>query len=193
MPPDDRLVPFDGSGSDPILDALAEDLAEAGRRSRARAARAQTPRRAFAAELRARLMADLPVAISPAALSVAPSRTAVEGPMASTPHRVSPRITARPPALLPAPRWPILAIAAVVFLAIIGLGPARLMREPAVARAGDVVAATLTRAGTTTELTPATVLHAGDEVATGDQGSAILELGTSMVRLDGARPSAWSA
>ncbi len=59
-PDDDRLVPFDGAGTDPTLEAIAGELAEAGRR--ARAANVGAPRAAFAGELRARLLADLPIA-----------------------------------------------------------------------------------------------------------------------------------
>ena len=57
-PDDEDVVPFDGIGADPALDALVAELAEAG--GRARADRSHAPRSAFAADLRTRLLADLP-------------------------------------------------------------------------------------------------------------------------------------
>jgi hypothetical protein len=87
--------------------------------------------------------------------------------------------------LLPAPRWTALAIAAVVLVAVVGLGPTRLLTGPAELRAGDVAGATLSRDGVTSELSPSEALRAGDVITTGPGGFATLELGTSRVRLDG--------
>ena len=87
---------------------------------------------------------------------------------------------------LPSQRWSALAVAAVVLVAVVGLGPTRLFSGPAELRAGDVAAATLSRDGVTSELTAAETLRPGDVVATGPDGYATLELGASRVRLDGA-------
>ena len=182
-PDDDRLVPFDGVGADTVLDALAAELTAGG--ERARTATAGEPRAGFAADLRARLLADLPVVAPVAAPPLDRARAGRAGPERFSPRPVTPRITARPPILLPAPRWTALAIAAVVLVAVVGLGPSRMWTGPAELRAGNVAAATLTRDGVTSELTAAEALRPGDLITTGPDGFATLELATSRVRLDG--------
>lgn len=182
-PDDDRLVPFDRIGADAALDVLATELAVAG--ERARAANVGEPRTAFAVDLRARLLAELPVAAPVGRPPLGRARIGLGMPERFAPRPVAPRITARPPTILPAPRWTALAIAAVVLVAVVGLGPAHVLTGPAELRAGDVAAATLTRDGTTSELSATEALRAGDLVSTGPDGFATLELGMSRVRLDG--------
>jgi hypothetical protein len=182
-PDDDRLVPFDRIGADPVLDALASELTAAGRR--ARSAGRETPRAAYATDLRARLLAGLPVVAPVAGPPLDRARPRLRLPEPLTARPVTPRIAARSPMLLPAPRWTALAIAAVVLVAVVGLGPTRLPTGPADLRAGDVSTATLSRDGVTSDLTPSEALRAGDLITTGPGGFATLELGASRVRLDG--------
>ena len=78
-----------------------------------------------------------------------------------------------------------MAVAAAIMVALIGLGPTRLLAGPAELRAGDVAAATLSRDGLTTDLRRAEVLRAGDIITTAPDGHATLELGASRARLDG--------
>jgi hypothetical protein len=100
---DDRLVPFDRAGGDAAIDALATELAVGG--ERARAANPGEPRAAFAADLRARLLADLPVVAPVAPPPLERARVDLRVSERLTPRPVAPRVTARPPTLLPAPRW----------------------------------------------------------------------------------------
>ena len=182
-PDDEDVVPFDGIGADPALDALVADLAEAG--ERARADKLQAPRAAFAADLRGRLLAGLPITAPAGAPPVERSRPAAAAPEPFAPRQVVPRITARTPRLLPAPRWSVLAVAAAIMVALIGLGPSHLFTRPADLRVGDVASATLSRDGVTTDLASAQVLRAGDLITTGPDGHATLELGTNRARLGG--------
>ena len=180
MQPDDRLVPFDGSETDPVLDDLARELDEAGTFARDRQARTTDARPAFAADLRARLVTSYPVRPD---VGVGVVAAGVPGPV--TTQRIQPRVDSRrPAAFVPTPRWAVLAVAAVVLVAVVGLAPSRLFGGPAEMRVGDAVSATLTRAGTNTTLTPSASLEPGDTVSTGVGGFADLELGASLVRLD---------
>ncbi len=176
-PDDEDVVPFDGIGADPALDALAAELAGAGRR--ARAEKTQAPRTAFAAELRMRLLADLPRVAPVDAPRSERTRPGALTPEPFAPRRVVPRLTVHTPRLLPAPRWSVVAVAAAIMVALIGLGPTRLLDRPTELHAGDVAAATLTRDGQTTALASSDVLQAGDVVATAATGHATLELGAS--------------
>ena len=182
-PDDEDVMPFDGIGADPGLESLVAELADAG--GRARADKLQAVRPAFAADLRSRLLGDLPVGASAGAPAVERSRPVTLTPEPFAPRRVVPRMTAHTPRFLPAPRWSVMAVAAAIMVTLIGVGPTQLMTGPADLRAGDVASATVSRDGVTADLTTAEALQAGDIITTAADGHATLELGTSRARLDG--------
>ncbi len=98
---------------------------------------------------------------------------------------VTPRITARPPTVLPAPRWTALLVAAVVIVSVIGLDFGRAFVAPPTTRAGDVAGATLVRDGDVSPLLTGMALQEGDVVRTDADGHATLELGGGIARLAG--------
>ena len=98
---------------------------------------------------------------------------------------VTPRITARPPTVLPAPRWTALLVAAVVVVSVIGLDFGRAFVAPPTTRAGDVAGATLVRDGDVSPLLTGMALQEGDIVRTDAGGHATLELGGGIARLAG--------
>jgi hypothetical protein len=176
------LVPFepmDMTG----LEALEGELATAGRHARAERYRAEWPDPLFAASLRDRLVAQLPMAEVEAWARAAagPAETSLGG----TPERLRPRVARRAPGVMPATRWTAAAIAAALIVSVIGLGPGRLLHAPAASRAGDVSAASLIRDGSATVLVAGITLQVGDEIRTADAGRATLQLGTSQARLAG--------
>jgi hypothetical protein len=93
------------------------------------------------------------------------------------------RLVRRTPTILPAPRWSLLAIAAVLVASLVGLGSERLFPALPPSRATDAVAAFLVRDGTVTPLTADVEILAGDTVRTDRGGRASLQLGGSVVRL----------
>jgi hypothetical protein len=87
--------------------------------------------------------------------------------------------------VLPAPRWTLLALAAAVIVAVVGVrGSIDLPVAPST-RAADVVGATLVRDGSTSPLGDGTPLREGDEIATAAGGSATIHVGSTQVRLSG--------
>lgn len=207
----DVLVPFTDPERDPELASLGAELGRAGERMRRAHARdgRERPSTAFTASLRARLVAEAatpPVPSLGAALARAdaagadaagadaagldaavPAMAAAGGPAPETydrvPSQVSPRVERRTPTILPAPRWSILAVAAVLVASVLGLTVERFLPAPAPARVAEAVAATLVRDGTPLALTAGTELRAGDTVTVTDTGRATLALGGSSVRL----------
>lgn len=178
-PDDDVLVPFAGLPEDPQLAALDAELglaADRMRRAHARDGR-DRPSSAFAGSLRARLLAEAAVPAAPAPVA-APVETYDRAPA-----HVAPRVARRTPTVLPAPRWSILGVAAVLVASVLGLNVDRFFPAPAPSRVSESVGATLHRGGTTTALAQGTELRAGDVVAVGDGGRATLALGGSAVRL----------
>lgn len=212
MSPDDRVIVPIGhdeaeSSLDPVLAALDGDLRRAGdrvRRANARDGR-ERPDDAWARGLRARLLAEAAAVPARAgatgslgassggpAVVAGAARTSVahrDGAPVATDYRrepgqVAPRVARRTPTILPAPRWSVLAIAAVLVASVLGLNADRLFPVPAPARVADAAGATLARAGTTAPLAPGTELLAGDTVTVGPDGRAALVLGGGAVRLD---------
>ncbi len=176
---------------DPDLEALAVELGAAG--SRVRAARAtggaERPNPAFAVDLRTRLLARLPASAATAAAQAAATPVAAGWAARQAERRLVPaaelwadaparpvegRIAPRTPTVLPAPRWTVLAIAAVFVVSILGLQAQLLMPGVPESRASDVVGATLTRDAVATPLTAGTELRAGDLVAVTGGGRATL-------------------
>ena len=167
---------------------LEAELATGGSRARAERTRLERPDPAFAAELRARLVASLPVALR-AAPSMPPAwqRPAPTAGVPSAAHeeRVRPSLAWQPPSILPAPRWSVAAIAAVLVIGVLGLGSGRFFVAPAASRAGDVAGASLLRNGTTSVLASGMSLQVGDEIRTAADGHATLFLGNSQARMSG--------
>jgi FecR protein len=189
-PDEDGFVPFDGSasGGDPELVALTDRLTRAGERARSAE---HAPAADFAASLRARLVGPTETSattLTPSAIWVAPPIGERAGPTGERfPTRaVAPRITLRPPTVLPAPRWTALLVAAVLIVSVIGLDFGRAFVAPPTTRAADVVGATLVRAGTASPLMAGMELQEGDVIRTDADGHATLELGGGIARLAGA-------
>lgn len=178
-PDDDVLVPFAGLPRDPHLAALDAELelaAERMRRAHARDGR-DRPSSAFGGSLRARLLAEAAVPVAP--VLAAPHAETYD----RAPSHVASRVARRTPTVLPAPRWSILAVAAVLVASVLGLNVERFFPAPAPSRVSESVGATLHRGGTTIALAQGTELRAGDVVAVGAGGRATLALGGSAVRL----------
>ena len=188
---DDVLVPFDGDvAAEPALAALDAELGRAGGRARAGAARggADRPSPAFVRDLRSRLLAEAaaPMAAGPW-VSPGPSgaiernQTAAHAPVA-----LRGRLQRRTPTVLPRPAISILAVAAALVVAVLGLDsfwPSPTAPNPA--GVTDAVGASLVRDGTTTGLLPGTALRAGDAVTVAREGYASLRFGQSLTRLAG--------
>lgn len=213
-PDDRVLVPLGHGEPDPALDpalaVLDDDLRRAGdrvRRTHARDGR-ERPDAVWARGLRARLMAEA-TAAAEASVAAAVRATPHAAPAGSTnagrgdrgaygdratlpiptsydraPGQVAPRVARRTPTILPAPRWSVLAVAAVLVASVLGLNADRLFPVHAPARVGEASGATLERSGTTAPLAAGTELRPGDTVAVGPGGSAALVLGGGAVRLD---------
>ena len=173
-PDDDRVVPFESAALTPDLEALAGELAAAG----ARAGRApERPSLPFAAGLRGRLLSAYPTG---------PTVPVSAGMLDTGLQVVVPRVERTAPGVMPRWRWPILAVAAVLVLVVIGGGPERWFAITAPsASAVDAVGATLTRDGASTALAPGMTIRVGDVVTTAPDGSATLALGGGAVRLAG--------
>jgi hypothetical protein len=193
-PDDDRLVPFTAAGSDPELDALADRLTIAGDRARAADDRL---RAGFANDLRGRLLAAYPAgayippsATAATALGSAVAATSMTASASATPmlQPVHPRIerTAPAPIRFDRWRWPAVAVAAAVVIAVVGLPGRDFFSAPLRATATDVAGATLERDGERSPLVAGTQILPGDVVDTVPSGHATLALGGGEVRLDGA-------
>lgn len=181
---------------DPDLEALAAELARVGATARSDE-RTSAPNPAFAADLRVRLLAQLPAA-APAlatptadaavrpvpASGSAPSPAAGPTPLPSV-VRLAPRISRRSPTILPAPRWTALTAAAVIVLSVIGItaDPIRPVAPTATTTAAS--ATILVRDGLRRPLEAGTQLRPGDEVRVADDGAATIAFGASQARLDG--------
>ncbi len=200
--PIDRAADPDG----PRLDALATDLAAAGRRARSRKAQATAarPDPAFAEGLRTRLVQPAGPAqpratagfagttlLRPAPLAPGlPGDDAADGPADARPGPLTrPRTsvhagrTARRSTSLRT--WGVLGIGLVV-LAVVAAGVVSGRFTPAAAnRSGDAAEATLVRSGGSQALVAGTALAAGDEVRVAAGGHATLLLGSSQARLAG--------
>jgi len=107
------------------------------------------------------------------------------GSLDHAPARLDARTSLRMPTVLPAPRWSILAAAAAVVVAVVGLNAGILFQAPPATRVAAAVGATLVRDGEATPLILGAELQAADEVRVGESGSATLVVGDSRIRLDG--------
>jgi hypothetical protein len=105
------------------------------------------------------------------------------GPVAHVPARLTGRTARRTPQVLPAPRSTVLAAAAAIIVAVVGLNAALLFPTPAESWVASATGAELIRDGGTTALMAGTELEIGDEVLVGPEGAAALRLGDSRVRL----------
>jgi len=198
LPVGDVVVPFEEDRLDPELAAIDTELRRASdrmHRARARDGR-ERPSGSFTGSLRARLLAEAARPL-PAAAEAGPAARAGGAPhdaphdapaaesYARTPGHVTPRVARRTPTILPAPRWSILAVAAVFVASVIGLNADRLFDAPAPSRVTAAAAASIERDGTVTPLLPGTELRAGDTVrAAAAGGAASLALGGSILRLE---------
>ena len=176
MWPDDRLVPFPDDRLDPDLAELGAALEAAGQRASASAA----PSRAFARDLRSRLLATYGAV--PASTPVATSTTDIVRPRVTRRRRPVAATTRRVP-WYRSSVWTGLAAAAVVVLAVLTLGGDRGFPVPSMARAIDAVGATVERDGSNRPLLADTQLLQGDIVRTSEVGSATLDIGGGETRL----------
>jgi hypothetical protein len=95
------------------------------------------------------------------------------------PRGLAPRVAGRAPAVLPAPRWTALAIAAALILTVVGLQTSVFNPVMPATRASAVVGATLVRDGVAGPLIAGAELEVGDEIRTAPDGRATLEFGDS--------------
>jgi hypothetical protein len=201
LPPAGDELPGDADSS-----ALEAELTAAGARARRGTPGAPTP--TFAAALRDRLVASFgapegeamgataAVATWPATTHGATSsrargaddpkiRLLPTGPVSHEPARLAVRTATRIPTVLPAPRWSILAAAAAIVVAVVGLNAGVQLPAPPDSRVAAAVGAELIRAGQTSALVSGAQLRADDEIRVAAGGSAALQLGDSRIRLDG--------
>ena len=182
--------------TDPELDDLTLELerAGAGARERSSGLVADGPSPAFAADLRARLLASYPSqaaddhtapaaerTLAPAAERIAPvaERTT---PIA---ERVVPFVARKSPTILPAPRWTALAVAAALILSVVGFNASLFRPEAPTAVARVAAGATLVRDGSRAALAAGTELRVGDQIRVATDGRATVDLGGSQARLAG--------
>ena len=107
------------------------------------------------------------------------------GPVTTAPSRLRGRLAPRTPTVLPAPRWTFLAAAAAIVVAVAGLNGTLLRPVLSETRVNAAAGAQLVRGGSAEELVTGMALRAGDEIVVGADGSATLQLGDSIARLDG--------
>ena len=180
-PDDDRPVPLFDDGLEPDLAALASTLEAAGDRAR----RADdAPSRAFAADLRARLVGAA-IGAGPAAAAPTVGPALVDGgPVAL--DRVRPHVVRRSPPVANVPRWSVAAVAAAVVIAVVGINGRWLQGGPAEASVVGATDAALVRDGARIDLVAGQELRAGDRILTGPDGSATIALAGGEARLEAA-------
>ena len=184
----DVVLPFGEEQLDPELAALDAELAKAGellRRSQARDGRSR-PSSAFAADLRARLLAmdvDEGEGAAPADATPAPAGSAAPSTGTDGLQHVHGRLRRRTPSILPSPRWSLLGLAAALVIAVYGLTGGRLLPAPTAAHVMAATGASLTRDGATAPLAANEELRAGDTVSVDATGSASVAIGSGVVRL----------
>ena len=212
MRPDEPMAgrrypePLDDVSVDADFSALEAELTAAGARARRGHPGAPTP--AFAAALRERLIGSFgraegettggvaaatawPVTTNGSTSSRARGaddpriRPLATGPVEHAPTRLAVRTSLRTPTVLPAPRWSILAAAAALVVAVVGLNAGVLFPTPPVSRVTAAVGAELVRDGVTSPLTAGSQILPADEIRVAATGSVALALGDSRIRLDG--------
>jgi hypothetical protein len=107
------------------------------------------------------------------------------GPVNHPPAPLAVRTALRTPTVLPSPRWSILAAAAALIVAVVGLNAGLLFTAPPDSRVAAATGAELIRDGETTALAAGTELEPADEIRVAPDGSAALQLGGSRIRLAG--------
>jgi hypothetical protein len=107
------------------------------------------------------------------------------GPVNHPPAALVVRTALRTPTVLPAPRWSILAAAAALIVAVVGLNAGILFTAPPDSRVAAATGAELIRNGETTALLAGAELEPADEIRVAGDGSAALQLGGSRIRLAG--------
>lgn len=107
------------------------------------------------------------------------------GPVKHPPAALAARTALRTPTVLPAPWWSILAAAAVLIVAVVGLNAGLLFTAPPDSRVAAATGAELIRDDEATALVAGTELEPGDEIRVAGDGSAALQLGGSRIRLGG--------
>ena len=172
--------------------AISTELARAGAVVRARelAHGTTSPRHAFAADLRARLLAVCPSAepgIAPAAPRLAGG--VLDGSDGAMPALRPLDLSADGPLrrtslILPAPRWTALAASALIALSVVGFGIDRLPAVPPV-QAASASDAILIRDGLRERLRAGAALRPGDEIRVESDGAAVLDVGAGQARLLG--------
>jgi hypothetical protein len=101
------------------------------------------------------------------------------GPVNHPPAALAARTALRTPTVLPAPRWSILAAAAALIVAVVGLNAGLLFTAPPDSRVAAATGAELIRDGEATALVAGTELEPADEIRVAGGGSAALQLGGS--------------
>lgn len=190
--PRERIVPIvpapEDLPEDRELALLDATLTTAG--SSARHAD-EAPSAAFAAALRERLLAGLPAGedLLPAGAGLLAATSSVAAPAnperAATPRPVAARTSWQLPSLVPSWRTAAVAMAAVLVVALLGVGALRLV--PVAPEASVVAAAgtTLLRDGGGMPLASGAALRSGDEIRVAVDGSATLAIGSGETRLAG--------
>ena len=107
------------------------------------------------------------------------------GPVNHPPAPLAVRTGLRTPTVLPAPRWSILAAAAALIVAVVGLNAGLLFTALPDSRVAAATGAELIRDGEATALVAGTELEPADEIRVAGGGSAALQLGGSRIRLAG--------
>jgi hypothetical protein len=191
-PRGDEITRLDGNFDEPELAGLAAELSRAGASARdAAGGGGSGPSIVFAADLRARLLTELPqptvtAAAAPLAARAVPTAEWVPTHRERTaPQPLAPRISRRSPTILPAPRWTAIGAAAVLLLSVIGFNSSLLRPEVLTAEAGVASAATLVRDDSASTLLPGTELRVGDIVRVATDGRATIVTGSSEARLAG--------
>ncbi len=141
-------------------------LVEAG--DRARRGAGDHPAPAFATDLRRRLLAGYPAG------AYVPAGDGPSGP-----------VTVRTITSIPTPRWAVLAVAAAVIIAVVGVGVRGFVLAPPDATVAVAVDAMLVHDGVTSPLAAGTVLAAGDRIETSPTGRVTVSLAGGAVRLAG--------
>ena len=196
-------IPLHGatSGLEPELAALSAELAIAGARARAGTSIGRVesddelaPAAAFAADLRARLLAQLPAPVAAGAGGAA-GTTGVAGVAhaASLAGPVGLDAGATPGALRPvrstlfdelaAPRWTALAAAALIVFAAVGLATDRVTANVPEARIASAAGASIVHGGAARAASAGATLAVGDVVRVADGGEAIVTIDASEARL----------
>jgi hypothetical protein len=175
------------------LEGLAAELTAAVRSAREAIAEASRPDSAFSARLRAEFMAKLPAGddaraavpgLADAAAAGAPDRARDAGLKVRDATSVRPTFRRFIPLRMPARRALAAGLAACVAVAALVVGSGYFFPARPGATTDAAVAATLIRGGTASALAAGTALGPGDEVRVAAGGRAILNLGSSVVRLD---------